>query len=507
PIDADTESYQMPGLRPGASVEHSYRVRRRPAAFQFESGPFYFMDPQLQEPFWLSRWILIIHEKAPVEIVRRNLNRPGITYEVRSEGEWKIHTFTARHQPRVEPEPMAPGRDELLPWIRVIETKRLDDLDGLYRERALAGRAPTPSIAAKVRELLTGKESEQERAELLLGFVHEHVTSPGNGGNPARILASRRGSKIALYRALLRAAKVPHALAFAGRSPHARTRTDWSVPEFGQFALPLVRIAPRGGAPYYVLPSADRLADRHRLPSQLWGAPVYVSAEEGGFLEILPEGSLEDEAIRTRLRLTLDERGGARIIWRQELRGFGYFRLKAQIAATPSARLNGFFERQLAGQFPGARLKRFATPSVEKVGTPVRWKLEGTATQVLQKRQDGTYWLSNLIGPSRVGARFGSHRTRKFALAFDEPLVLQDTSDVVLGPFACPHLPTELRINRRLLQYSLRATRTAPDRVRLERRLVIRPGRVSPAEYERFRQQLQRIDRAEQAGLLLEKRK
>lgn len=506
PIDANTDKFQMPGLKPGASVEHSYRVRRGPAGFQFENGPFYFMDPDLEEPFWLSRWVLIIHEKAPVEIIERNLNRKGITHEVKTEGEWKVHVFTARHQPRVEPEPFAPGRDELLPWIRVIETKRLDELDGLYRERALRGRAPAPSVEAKVRELIQGTESDQTKADKLLEFVHDHVTSPGRGDDPARVLASGRGSKTSLYRALLRAADVPHALAFAGQSPYARTRTEWSVPELGQFSFPLVRVAPRAGEPYYVLPDSDRLAHRRRLPNQLWGAPVYVSAEEGGFLEVLPEGRVEDESVRTRLRLTLDERGGGRIVWRQELRSFGYFRLKAQIAATPAPRLRSFFASQISRQFPGADLKRFATPSIEKVGVPVRWKLEATSPQVLTKRPDGTFRLGSLIAASQVGARFGSHRVRRFELAFDEPIVLEDTTDVLLGPYACPHLPQELRINRRLVQYSLRATRPAPDRVRIERRLVIRRGRIAPADYERFRQQLQRIDAAEQAGLILEKR-
>lgn len=506
PIDANTGKFQMPGLRPGAAVEHSYRVRRGPAGFQFENGPFYFMDPDLEEPFWLSRWVVIVHEKAPVEIVERNLNRKGITHEVTTQGEWKTHVFTARHQPRVEPEPFAPGRDELLPWIRVIETKTLDELDGLYRERALRGRAAAPSIKAKVKELLEGVEGDQAKAEKLLAFVHEHVTSPGRGDDPARVLASRRGNKSSLYRALLRAAQVPHQLAFAGQSPHSRTRTEWSVPELGQFGIPLVRVAPRGSEPYYVLPNADRLADRRRLPVQLWGASVYVSAEEGGFLEVLPEGKLEDESIRTRLRLTLDERGGGRILWRQELRSFGYFRLKGQISATPAARLRGFFASQISRQFPGANLVRFATPSVEEVGVPVRWKLEATTPQLLTKRPDGTLRLGSVISASQVGARYGSHRLRRFALVFDEPIVLEDSTEVLLGPYACPHLPQELRINRRLLQYSLRATRPAPDRVRIERRLVIRRGRVQPADYERFRQQLQRIDAAEQAGLILERR-
>lgn len=506
PIDANTGSYQMPGLRPGAAVEHAYRVRRGPAGFQFENGPFYFMDPDLQEPFWLSRWVVIVHEKAPVEIVERNLNRKGITHEVKTDGPWKVHVFTARHQPRVEPEPFSPGRDELLPWIRVIETKTLDELDGLYRERALRGRASAPSVEAKARELIAGVEGDEARADKLLDFVHEHVASPGQGDDPARILASRRGDKSSLYRALLRAAEVPHTLAFAGQSPHARTRTEWSVPELGQFALTLVRIAPREGEPYYVLPNADRLAHRRRLPVHLWGAPVYVSAEEGGFLEVLPEGKLEEESVRTRLRLTLDEGGGGRILWRQELRSYKYFRAKGQIAATPAQRLRGFFADRISQQFPGANLIRFATPNVEEVGVPVRWKLEASSPQLLEKRPDGTYRLGRMIAPSQVGAQFGSHRLRRFALAFDTPEVLEDTSEVVLGSFACPHLPRELRINRRLLQYSLRATRPAPDRVRLERRLVIRQGRIQPADYEEFRQQLQRIDAAEQGGLILEKR-
>src|SRR5690606_2236100 len=152
------------------------------------------------EPFWLSRWVILVHRDAPVEIVERNLDRPGIKHSVTEEGEWKVHVFEARHQPRVEPEPQAPGRDEPLPWIRVIERKRLDEFGGLYRERALRGRAPAPSVSAKAEEVLLAAGRAQKldgpltgdeaRADALLEFVHQHVTTPGQNDDPAQILAS-----------------------------------------------------------------------------------------------------------------------------------------------------------------------------------------------------------------------------------------------------------------------------------------------------------------------------
>ena len=52
-----------------------------PARLQYSNGPFYFQDPDLTEPFWLSRWVIWIHEDAPgdsrrsIEVSTRSMLR------------------------------------------------------------------------------------------------------------------------------------------------------------------------------------------------------------------------------------------------------------------------------------------------------------------------------------------------------------------------------------------------------------------------------------------------
>ena len=67
--------YQMPGLAPGASVSMAYRGQRGPdVGRDLRLGPFYFRDPDLTEPFLLSRWVLVMPRRLADELVavRRN---------------------------------------------------------------------------------------------------------------------------------------------------------------------------------------------------------------------------------------------------------------------------------------------------------------------------------------------------------------------------------------------------------------------------------------------------
>ncbi|MGE0709526.1 MAG: tetratricopeptide repeat protein [Planctomycetota bacterium] len=505
PIRTPTGSFQMPGLVPGSLVEHAFRQRRNPAGFQYSNGPFYFMDPDQQEPFWISRWVLLVHKDAPVQIIERNMRREGITHKTEQRGDWVLHVYEARNQPRMQPEPMAPDRDELLPWIKVIEARTLDDLDGSYREDALIGRAPAPSVVRKAKELVAGLGDDGAKARKLSDFVHEHVRDPGGGGRPEQVLAARRGSKTALLLGLLEAADVPYQVVLAGKSPWAADPTDWYHPEPGQFGVPLVRIEPRSGKPFYLVPFAHRFAPRERLPFFLWDAPAYVCDPAGGVVEVLPNGDLEDEKVRTRIRLKLGEDGGAEGDVQQEIGSYGAFAAKERLAAAQDFQLRQLFSQQASQLFPGGRLVDYGLPGLEEPGVPLRWQLRFQAQGAVSKRGDGALVLRVPLTPSSLTRRMGTHRTRVFDLVIAEPAVTRDVIELDLGPFSCPALPESVHLNGRLLQFTLRTLRPSPGKLRIERRLTLRPGRVTPTDYAEFRDLLRRVDEAEQVQLTLEK--
>jgi len=54
-------SFVMPGLAPGAFIEVAYRTdSSRAQGGPFRGESFYFQDVQMQSPFILSRWALLL---------------------------------------------------------------------------------------------------------------------------------------------------------------------------------------------------------------------------------------------------------------------------------------------------------------------------------------------------------------------------------------------------------------------------------------------------------------
>lgn len=507
PIQASGRTFEMPGLAPGAVVEHAFKVERDKEFFQYTNGPFYFQDPDLTEPFWLSRWVIWVHKEAPVVLVERNMNREGITHDVEQRGDWTVHTYTAKDRPRFEVEPGAPDKDELLPWVKVVERRTLEEIGAFYREAARDGSVVTTQIARKAAELTFGVDDDAEKARVLYRFVQEHVTRAGQADTAAQILASRAGSKTTLLLALLEAARVPHRLVLAGPSPNLAAPIDWTLPEPGHFGTRLIRIEPRGGERLYVYADAAKLAPYGRLPTELWGAPAYVCEGGAGMLEVLPEERLDAEVTRGALSITLQEGGKARLELVRELPGFDMFRLKEAFASAPAAQLRNFFAQQANQLFAGARVTESGALRLEEAGVPLAFRFVAEVPQAVRGRGDGTLIMQTGIPASRLKESLGAHRRREFDLVLREPIVMRDTSTIALGPYACPRLPQDVTLQTRLAQFSLMHVREGADRVRIERSLIIRPGRVSPAEYASFSEFLSKMDEAERRTLLLEERK
>lgn len=507
PIQASGRTFEMPGLAPGAVVEHAFKVERDKEVFQYTNGPFYFQDPDLTEPFWLSRWVIWVHKDAPVVLVERNMNRDGITHETEQRGEWTVHTYTAKDRPRFEVEPGAPDKDELLPFVKVVERRTLEEIGAFYREAARDGAVVTTQIARKAAEVTFGIDDDAEKARVLYRFVQEHVTRAGDADTAAQILASRAGSKTTLLMALLEAARVPHRLVIAGPSPNLASPIDWSLPEPGHFGTRLILIEPQGGQSLYVFADAAKLAPYGRLPSELWGAPAYVCEGGGGMLEVLPDERLEAEGQRGTISITLEAGGKARLESVRELPGFDMFRLKEAFASAPAAQLRNFFAQQANQLFAGARVTDSGALRLEEPGVPLAFRFVAEVPQAVRGRGDGTLTMQTGIPASRLKESLGAHRRREFDLVLREPIVMRDTAHIVLGPYACPRLPQDVTLQTRLASFSLMHVREGANRVRIERSLIIRPGRVSPAEYVGFSAFLSKMDEAERRTLLLEERK
>jgi hypothetical protein len=465
------------------------------------------MDPDLTEPFWMSRWVIWIHKQAPVVLVQRNMDRQGITHEVQDRGDWTVHIFTAKDQPRFEPEPAAPDRDELLPWVKIVEKRALEEVGAFYQESGRRGVVVTTQIARKAAEVTFGIDDDAAKTEALYRFVQETVTRQGQADTASEILSSRAGSKTTLLLALLEAARVPHKVVIAGPSPMQAEPIDWSLPEPGQFRTPLIRIEPRGGAPVYVDAEANKMAPYGALPTELWGAPAYVCEDGGAVLDVLPSGKPDDEASLGQVDVALQAGGKARVTVLHTLPSFDLYRLKEAFARARPSDLRSFFARQANQLFAGASVVDSGALRVDEPGVPLQIRFVADVPNAVRARGDGALSLAYGFSPSGLREGLGAHRQRQFDLLLRAPIVSRDQVHVDLGPYACPRLPSDVTIQTRLGSFSLHHVREGEGHIRIERVLILRPGRITPAEYEGFRDFLGKIDEAEKRTLTLEERK
>ncbi|MBI3726470.1 hypothetical protein HY251_21310 [bacterium] len=273
-------AFEMPGLAPGAVVEHEFLAEHGPHRFQFTNGPWFLRDPDFVEPYVHSRWVVISPKGMNLEVIEKNLDGAGCKKTVQERGDEVVRIWETFDQDRIEPEPHMPRRDELLPWVKLYERRSQEEIAGFYLDRAVGQAYVTPTIQAKADELTKKLESDEAKLKAIVAFAKEHVKEPYDGGQTAsQVLAAKAGSKTTLVMALLDAAGVPYRFALAGSSPDFESSTDWAHPEPNQFHTHILRVEPRGGTPLWVMPDGPRYCPIDMLPTYLWGAPVPPRAQ------------------------------------------------------------------------------------------------------------------------------------------------------------------------------------------------------------------------------------
>jgi tetratricopeptide (TPR) repeat protein len=505
PIRAQGRTFELPGLAAGSVIEHEFKLEHGPRDFQYTNGPWYFRDPDLEQPFVHSRWVVIAPKELNLEAIEKNLDTNHVKKTVVERGDEVVRIYETFDQDRIEAEPHMPPKEEFLPWVKLYEHRSLEELAGSYVDVSLGRTYVTPSIQAKADELCAALEGDSAKVKAIYSFVKEHCTHPGGGESAAQILAAKGGSKSTLMMALLDAAKVPFRYALAATSPDLDDSTDWDHPEAGQFHTPILRILPRDGAPRWVYPDGPRYVPMEMLPTGLWGAPVLICDGASARLDVLPRGAPADAGSSTRTTVELLPGGGAKAFLTQQIRQMESYGLKEVVKNMDRRQIDNFAAQAANQLFTGARLKGWETPSLEDPNVPFTISLKIEAENVVRKRADGQLTVSPGLDTSKLKQAFGGSSTRKFDLVLKGWTVTRDAVTLDLGPYACSRLPSDVQQESKYGQYSLIYVREG-HKLRIERALTLFPRRVTPAEYKEFLNFIDKVDAAERRPLVVEPR-
>ncbi|MDF1660944.1 MAG: hypothetical protein P1V97_04200 [Planctomycetota bacterium] len=500
PIRTSGGNYQMPGLKVGAIVFHKYRSNRGAPGFQFSYGPWWFQDPNQAEPYALSRWILITPENTPFKIVERNM---PVKATVQKGQGWITRIWETRMLDRVKPEPNMPSNDEILPHVRLYEPKTLTQVIPLYKDLPIGNSLVTPSIARAAKKATKGVKGTFEQALALFRFVKDEI-KPGSGGSAAQILAAKRGRFLVIYRALLKAAKIPFDDAVAGLNPAVQVNVDWHAPSFGQFQTPLIRLS-FGDRSIWVGNEGGRYMPFGALPERLWGASVLLLGPEGESLETLPDGGAERIGNVVALTIKMAANGAATLQRVTKVVNFSSLAVKEVVGTLSKAQLQNFLQRQANAQFPGAQVTAFEFQKTKVPEAPFTTAETIQVKNFARKRGDGQLILPMGLAPVSLSETFGGPPTRRFDIVLRNWLNFHDKIEIYPGKLSVSALPKSIFIKKQFASYSLTFRRKG-EIIIIERHLVFPPGRIPVKKYGEFLRFLEAIDTAEQSYLVVENR-
>lgn len=518
-VTENTAEILMPKLEPGAIIEYRYRrVEAGPPAFQYDSGPFYFQDPNFSEPFVISRFVVIVDKGFPVERIQRNF---PVAPVVMDRGDRVVYLWEKRESDRVDEEPMMPEKDEILPHVELVQRRSWDDIHELYRERTLGRTRLTPELEAKAKEVSGPLEGEARKARALYEFAREHVRSAfgGGPGEASEILASRSGSRLLLFKALLDAAGIRARFGVAGGNPAFSPETVWDPPRPDLLSNQVLLVEPADGPPVFVI-EGGRFLPYGMLPLELHGAPVLLLDARGGEFRTMPAAPLDESRSEGLVRIALEGRA-ARITSRAIAREAGAYGIKERVATAARAQLRNFVEARMAQTFLGARLIDFDFPGADRPDAP--FEIAATVeVPVFVEEREGRPSIRTGLDPLLLTSKFGGKPRREHPLLVRMARAQHDEVEIDLGTgYEVASLPRNVLLADEFGSYSLTfhvarspagETEGAPGaarggvpggeagttaRVRIARTFTIVPARVDPAEYPRFLRFLREIDAAE----------
>lgn len=516
-----TVGFQLPGLEPGASISMAYRTHEPSAdPSQLVMGPFYFRDPELTEPFLLSRWILILPRQLADQLVV--IRRNGVDAPlVQEQGDLVVWTFEQLHQPSAEPEPGMPTADDVLPHALVVGRRRWE-AEVARMGGQLSGMAViTPEISLWSRSRLADAKLDPTRdttadcADALYLAVAEHVRSASGPSQAATVLSARAGSRPQLFVAALRAVGIQAALAQSSPGPgfESSPDTQWQIPAASVFAFPFVRVSTQPGAAaetlWYHFTSDARILPPRTIPHYLAGAPAVVFGTWGPESDRIGNSPFASAGEGSHAEVALAKDGNAAVRLESVSRHVGAFDLKAQARVAANDLLENWVAGQAASTFPGASLESFSMPHLEDPLAPFALTWQARVPGLGRPQEDA---LSVGLPMQRLQLlrEHGGKTERQHPYVMRQLKSQRDEAEIRLDPrLDLPHdLPEPLVIYERWGSYSL-TWKSNPTRhsVGVVRSFQLTVGRLSPTEYRHFLDALGRIDDAERRRLLLPPRK
>lgn len=469
-------AYTLPGLEPGALVEmRAIRYTDLPRQELFSAGPFFFVDPQFQNAFHRSEWVLLTpRDWAPV--FDEGGDPPQAQIEIVDNH--RVFRWSVDEKARPQPERLMPPAEQILPNVAVSMPISWDTVLPRLLASNIPDDRPTPRLRRSVESLLDGIEGNDARFEKLRDAVCERIPDSGDSSSATETWLKRSGDRDLALAGMMRCAGLPLDWVLVGERDDINPWQDASSPREFQFTGRVLRRLEEGREPQPV--SAQmRFARADRIPSRLRGAPCLPLPPHEPSWSQIPAATPGEDAQQLDIKVTVSSDSvvadGA-----LEIRNISGSRLKEQIRGINPFVRKTLLERFVQQLFPGARLRDGAFENQDSRTQPLRITFTIDAPQLLQSRPEGSSLQLTFL-PANLRQAFLGRGERKFPIfARAENEIIENVEVVIDGDDRILKAPESITLNAPWGNYSFDVQETETG-LRIERVVRLKPF-LQPAD-------------------------
>lgn len=514
PISQPGGLIEFPGVEVGAYLDFAYLQRVDGGPHETLNGDaFYFIDQHLAEPFAISRWVMLAPKAMPINVVYHNLSAgdPGVTIKEEAAGELLVRSWDVRNPRLPEQEQFMPSALEIIPWIECVRPRDWRERARQVADDGLRQVMDTPLIREAAAALAEGRETDEDKARNIYTWLNTRFTTLGDAWNAHQALKSGAGEREELFISLCAAAGIRLGFACADPPPaykrapeESLPRPHWAYPHKEDFENFYVVVRGNDGRRVF-LDLRERLRPFGEIPARMFHAPAILWEAGEYSLAHLPGGDREKDRFENRVHIRLKSDGSAKLEGSITVLGERSYGLKEYMRTAPNDELCNELESDLARHYKGFEVSECRFPRIGDVGEPLVQEYDGEVKQLASATADG---LSLALPGEKLGRLLSllvGARKRESDVVLDFDLV--QTDEIRISPpagYVFKDLPKDLLYPTAPLVYELKF-RIEDGDLLVRRKLVLGPGRFTPADYNDLVEQVKQIRQSEDSTLKLAK--
>lgn len=523
-------SFTMPGLCENACIEYQFRTDTSGSrdAFGYETHKFYYQDISLDQPFLLSRQIVIVkkrpQEKSEVDFlsalglipnsvldqiqaVQKNIPPDKISFRNPEREDCVVFIWEAHDMPRVEEESHRPHADEFLPLTYLVTTRTWERLNESFKDRQVREDIKlTPLIVETAKKITEGKTTELDMVKALYEFCHSEIKSGARAPQAHAVLLEKEGDRDSLFLAFLNACGINFEVVLVGSDPlTVSPPVEWEIPRSNYFTLPLTLVKPKGSAPIWVFPSI-RYLPLGKMPEDIQGAPAFIPDEKEGKIIFLPREPLDEISKKETFSINLaDLTVTAKIVMPSALS----YASKEYYKDLPREEFRKLIERTANRYFPGAILdaEKFTIPELEVIGRVLEIDFVCKAPNLLTVKKETNEVIARTgMEPLELQSDYIEKPERELPLFISSRRLSRveieiDTQD----KYELKKLPSDFILDTEFGYYALTFSQNG-GKIQIKRTFNLLPQRIKKEKYPDFLKFCSRIDEAELARIIFKEK-